>query len=139
LAIAGQSTATFAAFTLKADIILGSGAFELNGHFTLGAGSNGSNPVTEDVVLDVGTFSTMIAAGSFKYHRATRGQPVRLTFEGVIEGVALEVKITDLGGGTFRLQAEGQGANLTGTENPVAVGFTIGDDGGSTTVTADFQ
>ena len=34
---------------------------------------------------------------------------------------------------------EGKGADSTGTVNPVTVGLTIGDDSGSTTVTAEIQ
>jgi hypothetical protein len=49
------------------------------------------------------------------------------------------VRITQLGGGTFQLQAEGEGASLTGTANPVTVSLTIGDDGGRTAVKANFQ
>ncbi len=135
VAIAGQSTVPFAAFTLKAEIALGlPGAFEVKGNFTLGAGSNGINPLTEDVKLQVGTFSTTIPAGSFQ--QDPRG---RFKFEGVISGVSLEVQIASLGGNDFEFKAEAQGADLSGIVNPVTVGLTIGDDGGSTTVTAEFD
>ncbi len=135
VAIAGQSTVPFAAFTLKAEIALGlPGAFEVKGNFTLGAGSNGINPLTEDVKLQVGTFSTTIPAGSFQ--QDPRG---RFKFEGVISGVSLEVQIASLGGNDFQFKAEAQGADLSGTVNPVTVELTIGDDGGSTTVTAEFD
>ena len=48
------------------------------------------------------------------------------------------MKITDLGGGNS-IAREGQGANLTGTTNPVTVSLTVGNDGGSTTVNAKFH
>src|SRR6266849_2313018 len=135
VAIAGQSTVPFAAFTLKAEISLGlPGAFEVKGNFTLVAGSNGINPLTEDVKLQVGTFSTTIPASSFQ--QDPRG---RFKFEGVISGVSLEVQIASLGGNDFQFKAEAQGADLSGTVNPVTVELTIGDDGGSTTVTAEFD
>jgi hypothetical protein len=135
VAIAGQSTVPFAAFTLKAEITLGlPGAFEVKGNFTLGAGSNGINPLTEDVKLQVGTFSTTIPAGSFK--QDPKG---RFKFEGVISGVSLEVQIVPLGGNDFEFKAEAQGTDLSGIVNPVTVELTIGDDGGSTTVTAEFD
>jgi len=135
VAIAAQSTVPFAAFTLKAEITLGPpGAFEVKGNFTLGAGSNGINPLTEDVKLQVGTFSTTIPAGSFQ--QDPRG---RFKFEGVISGVSLEVQIVPLGGNDFEFKAEAQGADLSGIVNPVTVELTIGDDGGSTTVTAEFD
>ena len=135
VAIAGQSTVPFAAFTLKAEISLGlPGAFEAKGNFTLGAGSNGINPLTEDVKLQIGTFSTTIPAGSFQ--QDPRG---RFKFEGVISGVSLEIQIVPLGGNDFEFKAEAQGTDLSGIVNPVTVELTIGDDGGSTTVTAEFD
>ena len=66
-------------------------------------------------------------------------------FKGVIHGVTLEVKITPLdattfaAAKTFEFKADGQGANLAGTANPVIVGLIIGDDGGSTTVKAELD
>ncbi len=66
-------------------------------------------------------------------------RPPQFVFEGVIDGVDLEVKITDLGNASFEFKAEGTGANLTGTANPVNVKLTIGNDGGSATVTAEFE
>jgi len=53
--------------------------------------------------------------------------------------VALEALIASSDGKSFTLQAEGKGADLTGTVNPVAVGLTIGDDSGTTTVTAQIR
>jgi len=139
----------FAALNAKAEIDLGPLAnddeFKVKATFTLGAGSDGINPITEDVSLQVGTFSTTIPAGSFKLHPEKSGKkgkhvkPNKWTFEGVIDGVKLEAKITDLGGGRFELKAEGEGANLAGTTNPVQVGIVIGNDGGSTTVTVEFD
>ena len=54
------------------------------------------------------------------------------------DGVVLDMKITDLGGGNS-IARGGQGANLTGTTNPVTVSLTVGNDGGSTTVNAKFH
>ena len=89
VAIAGQSTVPFAAFTLKAEITLGPpSSFEVNASFTLGAGSDGIKPLTEAFTLQVGTFSTTIPAGSFQ--QDPKG---RFKFEGVISGVSLEVQI----------------------------------------------
>ena len=109
-------------------------AFEVRATFTLGAGSNGIAPLTEDVKLRVGTFSTVIPAGSL-----TQEGGGQFKFEGVIAGVTLEVEIEDWGGGSFEFKAEGEGANLTGTMNPVTVALTIGDDVGTTTITAEFK
>ncbi len=44
-----------------------------------------------------------------------------------------------LGGDHFQSKAVDQGAHLSGAVNPVTVELTIGDDGGSTVVTAEFD
>jgi hypothetical protein len=50
----------------------------------------------------------------------------------------LSVQIVALGNNIFALAAESKGVNLTGLTNPVTVVLTIGDDTGSTAVTAQF-
>ena len=102
--------------------------FDLKESFTLGANSNGINPLTEDVTLQIGTFSVTIPAGSFK--QIPHG---RFAFEGVINGVNLEVQIVPLGNKIFTFKAEGTGADFTGLTNPVTVVLTIGTNTGSTT------
>ncbi len=57
----------------------------------------------------------------------------------MIGGVELEIEIRPLGGGSFEFKAEGEGADLAGTVNPVAVELVIGEDGGSATVEAEFD
>ena len=119
----------FSAFNARGEIE--GNEFELQGKFTLGAGTNGINPLTEGVVLQLGTFSVTIPSGSFK--RAGNGS---YKFEGSIDGVALEIYIAPAVTNSYTFAADGTGANLTGTLNPVSVGLTIGDDTGTTTVRA---
>ena len=99
--------------------------FDLTATFTLGATSDSIFPLTEDVTLQVGAFSTVIPAGSFK---ASKGQG-RFEFEGVIDGVTLEVLITRSGRAGYKLSAKGEGANLAGSPLPLNVGLTICNDG----------
>jgi len=47
--------------------------------------------------------------------------------------------ILNAGYDRFSFTAQGEGANLTGTVNPVTVELTIGDDYGSTIVKADID
>jgi len=103
--------------------------FEIQGRFTLGASTNGINPLTEAVVLQLGTFSVSLPSGSF---RRARGGSYK--FEGTIDGVSLEIDIAPAGTNRYTFTAEGSGANLTGTVNPVSGALTIGDDAGTTTV-----
>lgn len=104
--------------------------FELRSNFTLGASSPGINPVTDNVSLQVGTFSMTIPAGSFKHDDR------HYKFEGVINGVHVEAGIMSRGSNTYDLKVEAEHANMTGTVNPVTVQVTIGDNSGSTEVNA---
>jgi len=105
----------------------------LASRFRFDFASNGINPVTENVTLEVGTFSVTIPAGSFQ--QIPKG---RFAFEGTISGVSLQVQIAPVGNNSFTFKAQGADANLTGLTNPVTVVLTIGNDSGTTTVTAQF-
>ena len=104
--------------------------FEATGTFTLGAGSNGIDPMIEDVSLDVGAFAVVIPAGSFR-----RDGQRAFKFEGVVGSARLEVKIDARDGKRFAFKAEGKDAPV-GKTNPVTLRFVIGNDAGSTLVTA---
>ena len=122
----------FATFFAKLEI--SRKGFDLNESFTLASNSNGIDPVTEDVTLQIATFSVTIPAGSFK--QKPNG---RFDFRGVINDVKLKAQIVSLGNNIFTFNAEGKGVDLTGLTNPVTVVLTIGIDSGTTTVTAQFQ
>ena len=124
-----QSVRPFAAFAAKVEIEVErhERELEMKGTFSLGAGSDGIKPLSEDVSFQVGTFSTIVPAGSFRQDRKGR-----FKFKGAIDGVALEAVIRPLHGGRFKFKAEWKGANLTGMTNPVEVTLTIGNDGGNT-------
>jgi YVTN family beta-propeller protein len=87
----------FAAFTAKLDIDLhkkpNRDGFQLRSQFILGQGSNGIDPVTEAVTLQLGPFTTTIPSGSFK---GKKFGPFE--FHGKIEGVDLHVAIEPTGG-----------------------------------------
>lgn len=129
----------FAAFDPKAEITLDPQAhknkFVVKGTLTLGASNNGINPLTQAVTVQAGTFSTTIPAGSFKL-----GRKGDFTFTGVINGVTLAAVLQPLIlGNDYAFKVEGKGADLTGTENPVTVKLTIGDDSGSKMITAKIK
>ena len=131
LSISGVS---FAAFAATAEIALGSlandDAFHVQGSFTLGDGSNGIDPLTEAVTVQVGHLCLHHPGRCLPPH-LPQG-PLRLP--GCVEGVTLHVTITPLTRATFEVVARGEGAALSGMAVPVAVGLTIGDDSGSTTL-----
>ena len=97
--------------------------FEVKGTFTLGAGSDGIHPLTEEVTLQVGTFAATIPAGSFRRHGRDK-----FKFKGIVGGARLEVKI-ERKGKRFAFEAEGKGAAV-GTAKPVAVRLAVGNDAG---------
>jgi YVTN family beta-propeller protein len=109
-------------------------SFELHSEFTLGQESGGIDPSTEWVTLRVGTFGATIPAGSFKKH--DRGQ---FTFDGEIDGTALQLRIRSTGTLRYAAEAAVHHADLAGIENPVMVTLTIGDDSGTTSVKADID
>ncbi len=125
--------APFAAFAAKVDITLGVGGFAMNSSFTLDAGGS-IDPLTQNVTLRLGSFSTTIPAGSF-----TQGPHGKFLFGGVTNGMVLAVNLTPLGGGSYVLRIEGAGAPSLPSANPVAVTLAIGNNTGSTSVNANFQ
>ena len=106
--------------------------------------SNGINPPAEPVTLSVGTFTVTIPPGSFRKHKHEDGdehehEDGSFSFHGKIGGVRLEAVITRTGTLRYAFDAEARGASLTGTTNPVPVMLTIGDDCGTTSVTAEIS
>jgi hypothetical protein len=101
--------------------------FVLQGGFTLGAASNGINPLTSAVTLQLGTFAVTLPPNSFE----REGQV--FVFNGLRDGVSLQMRIMPETANHYRFQVQGQGADLTGTAPPVTVTLTIGDDTGTTT------
>src|SRR5262249_17409494 len=104
----------------------GTGSFSIRGGFKLGGCSNGINPRTELVTLQVGTYSVVIPSTSFV--RTFRGSYV---YQGTISGASLAVQITPVSSTTYTFQAQGRGVDLSGTTSPVNVGLTIWDDSGT--------
>lgn len=125
---------SFADLSAKVEIRRAETKLEAKSSFTLGADSDGINPAAEDVTLEVGPFSVTIPAGSFRADKKGR-----FKFEGYLNNVALEAQIRPLDNNRFEFKAEASGVNLIGTPNPVPVRLIIGDDGGNTTSTADFE
>jgi YVTN family beta-propeller protein len=124
----------FLSFNDNLDINLGRNpdhdSFSLASKFILSStASNGIHPGTEPVKLQVGPFIGTIPAGSFIHSKGGS-----YTYKGVINGVQLEAKIESTGTLRYVFHAEANGANLSGTTNPVQVSLGIGDDVGLTFV-----
>ncbi|MGH6838939.1 MAG: hypothetical protein ACREDT_09070 [Methylocella sp.] len=130
----------FAAFSPTVSIHFGktanSDSFELRSSFTLGSTSKGINPPAMPVTFQVGTLALTIPPGSFT-GSVTSSAFGPFFFAGVINGVSLHAAIAPTGAKRFSFQAGSQNASLTGTVNPVPVTLTIGNNSGTTSVTAN--
>jgi len=109
--------------------------FNVRALLAVNPGGRGINPVTNDVVLELGAFSVTIPAGSFGRH----GEDGAFRFQGRIQKVHLDVEIEPREDGSFQFEALGRGATNLPASNPVTVGLTIGNRGGTATVAADFR
>ena len=131
MALALRSPVPFADFKVEAEIDLDrKDSFEVTGQFKLGAVSERIEPLTGDVTLQLGNFSTTIMASCFQENGR------RIEFEGTIDGVKLDVAILHAGDDRYFFTASGEGTDLKGIVNPVTVTLTIGDNEGSKTVKA---
>lgn len=126
------SAVPFSAFDLRLSIDSTAPGFSLRGTFTLGAASDGINPLTEPVTITLGTYSVTIPPSSFKLFKNGT-----FMFQGTIGGVNLVVQIVPLGGASYQIKANGSPVNLSGLTNPVTVTLVIGNDSGTTSVMAN--
>lgn len=132
--VAQPPTAPFSAFSAKLFITppasLARPGFDLDATFTLGAHSDGIQPLSEPVTLQVGTYLFNIPPGSF--HEVSTGS--EFLRGGEIDGVLLHVEITPLGADSYNFKAKGSWIGAT-FPDPVTFGITIGDDSGTAAFT----
>jgi hypothetical protein len=118
----------FSAFTAKLSISSYQPLFNITCNFTLGATSNGINPLLETVTLQINNFTLIIPPGSF-----TMTGPGTFAFSGVIDGFNIKASIVQTGPDSYTFKATGN-PNLSKTKpDPATVTLTIGNDSGTTT------
>ncbi|MFO1325198.1 MAG: hypothetical protein U1F15_14200 [Burkholderiales bacterium] len=125
---------TFALAVNQLGIDLRYKALYLVSNFTLGQDSDGIDPLTEPVTLRIANFAVTIPAGSFR--KVFGGV---LAFAGEIDGASVQLLIAPLGNRHFGFQAAASGIDPGASANPVAVKLAIGNDRGSTSVTATIR
>jgi hypothetical protein len=103
--------------------------FIVRGRFTLGTMSNGINPVSEAVTLNVNGYIVTVTPGSFRL-----GSDGSWKFRGIVNGNPLQMQISPLGNSLYSVSAQGGGSNLAGS--PISITLTIGDDSGTATAEA---
>ena len=125
-----QTVTPFSSLTAEAEV--GARRFEVEGHFSLGTTSNGINPLSEAVTLQLDSYSVTIPPGSF-----TRSKLGGYEFKGKIADVRLRFFLKADSPATYRFQVEGAGAGLPELTNPLTVEMTVGDDSGAATVISE--
>lgn len=124
----------FSAFNPSLTITSGRApGFQLSANLTQGAGASAINPVTQGMMLTVGSYNVVIPAGSFK-----AGKGGAYSYQGTLNGVALKVTISPSGAGSYVVQATGSGVSPAAS-NPVTVTLTLGQNSGTANVNAQFQ
>ncbi|MFQ5742289.1 MAG: hypothetical protein ACE5HV_01740 [Acidobacteriota bacterium] len=118
-------TVLFSSF--KAKLKVKKDEFKLDATFALGTGSDGIDPVAEEVSLEIGAFSLVVPPGSFRLKE--RGE---FGFEGFPDGTELEIEIRQGRGGSSRIKVEAEDVSLPAIGELANVGLRIGDDSGST-------
>ncbi len=85
------------------------------------------------MTIELGAFLATIPAGSF----AQTGQGM-YAFVGTIKGVALEANLAPTGDNGYFFSIKGANVPNLPTDNPLKVGFALGNNGGSGDVNAEF-
>ena len=134
----------FASFSAKTEAELGSdiaeNELEAKGNFTLGQESNWIDPLTENVIIKIGSFETTIPAGSFKWFEyPKKPEKSEWKFEGTIDGVPIEMKIKPTGSSDYEFKFEAEGLGLCWLTSPVEVNVSIGDDFGEIEVVPEVK
>ena len=128
----GGGPLAFAAFDGSVKILLLEGDLNdtvfLNTTLTLGVGNDGFDLDEEQLTIQVEGVSVTIPKGSFE--KKTTKKKEFFKFDGVIDGVTVELKIDILGGDSFTFKGSLAGVTLDSTD-PVEVTLTIGDDSGT--------
>ena len=118
----------FSSFSAKLNIVAGPPpGFQLQAFFTPGTGASAIDPVADGMTLTVGTYTVTIPPSSF--HQTRKGWWV---YEGKINGVSLDVRISQRGVNPYELQFEASGVDLTSLTNPVTIRLALGNNYGTT-------
>jgi uncharacterized repeat protein (TIGR03803 family) len=123
--------------SLRAALVLSGGqhpAFNLDARLRLGACTDGINPRSEFVNLQIGPYAATIPSGSFRQLPAGKRFGV-YEFVGKISNVSLALDIISLGRNSYQFLAAGTPIDPSGNRMPVSL--RIGDDAGSTVASAE--
>ena len=108
------------------------GVFYLSGGFKLGSGGT-IDPTTQPVAFRVGDYAIRLPVSSFVQH--STGYVYQKRINGIF--LCVFIKFTDVPG-TYQLLANRFGGTLNSTTGPVPVTLTIGDNSGTTQMSAKY-
>lgn len=105
--------------------IIGKGEthFHLTGSFTLGTDSNGADPLTQQVLLQLGSLPIPIQKGLFK--KASNGEYV---FQGVLGAAAVDFRIKPVTSTSFMFKVQGRTGTPFRVTNPARFILMIGNN-----------
>jgi probable HAF family extracellular repeat protein len=117
-------TSSLSAFRAKLQFIGKSQTdFRLRGSFTLGTDSNGFDPLTQPVLLQLGSLPVAIQTGSFK--QSSNGEYV---FQGTVGTAAVDFRIMPVTNTRFKFRVEGLTAAPFRLTNPARFILMIGNN-----------
>jgi hypothetical protein len=125
-----QSVIPFASLSASAETE-GRG-IEVEGSLALAANSNGINPLSEAVTVQVNSYAVTIPPGSFK-----RSRHGGYEFKGRIADVTLEMSFKAQSPANYTFDFAAGGSGLPALASPLTLQLTIGDDSGTASVTAE--
>ena len=108
------------------------GVFYLSGGFKLGSGGT-IDPTTQPVAFGVGDYAIRLPVGSFVQH--STGYVYQKRINDIFLCVFIKFTTTT---GRYVLLANRIGGTLTNTTSPVPVTLTIGDNSGTTQMSAKY-
>ncbi|MFM0632630.1 beta-propeller fold lactonase family protein [Paraburkholderia xenovorans] len=126
----------FASFAPKVKLAPRSKAFAFDATFTLAATASALTPQTQSMTLTVGGLTLTIPAGSLQ-QKDSQGK--RYFFAGTINNTRLTVFLEGTNLGPYRLSVKGEDCDLSGTENPLPIALTMGNNNGTANVNPDVR
>jgi len=99
----------------------------INGDFTLGESSNGIDPLTETVIVNMASRTVTLPPGSFVFDGSVYSATKMIGMTNV------QITITPLVASDFQWSASVMDTRLGRIRNPVFVSLRIGDDTGNAT------
>ena len=124
----GTLLVPFAEFDVE-DVFGDEEDMEIVGEFTLGAATDGINPLAEGATVRIGEFIATIPGEDFEPQGGGE-----VEFDGTIGGIELEIEFTPRSNNRYDFEVELEDANVGDVSDPVTFHIAVGGDFGTTDV-----